>query len=413
MYRPVSVKNIDTTKIILLCYILFVGISYWNVLSTGRYNGDYRRNNSYLTDDQLFFNFVISSLPFIFLFIIHHGYKKLPAERYITIPVNALGVFVFALLAFQIMTRLVFGVGRMGDFEKYSAPGWIKIFIQISERFNPSFGVFVYCLSSSKKSKYSGFFVLLLIINSVLRFSLGIFVFIAFFVIIYYGKKLLYFIKKWFLLIIMLVFFFPAMVDVLYYYRGYLRSHGQITDISLVEKERATRTNAVQVIIIDRLLGRVSSYSDSAIIMERKQTMTRIVTQFPLLQYPKETLTFFSGKLSEKISYMKIMLVSEGLYSFSSNMTGTQGILLLGLYRSFAGFLINLLTILGIVFLAYRIMLLLKCRNGIELLFMYFCAPAVSGVGKEYMAILMQVILYTGFILVVNSFKKYGKSYAV
>ncbi|GHU55160.1 hypothetical protein FACS189442_2370 [Spirochaetia bacterium] len=110
---------------------------------------------------------------------------------------------------------------------------------------------------------------------------------------------------------------------------------------------------------------------------------------------------------------MKIMLVSEGLYSFSSNMTGTQGILLLGLYRSFAGFLINLLTILGIVFLAYRIMLLLKCRNGIELLFMYFCAPAVSGVGKEYMAILMQVILYTGFILVVNSFKKYGKSYAV
>lgn len=388
-------------KVIMLFYILFAVISYYWVLSTGTYNGDYLGLKPEISQAQLFINLFITIFPFFVLFYIYIHYKKINRKYQITVPIRAFGIFIVFLVIFNLCITIFFGVGRMGR-EVYSAPTVIKPFIQILTRFSPDIGVYIYVLNT-KKSKLHYLLYLMLIILSLVKFSLGIFVSIGLFFILRYYDDVIMFLKKKFILIIIFLIFFPTVVVSLYSYRNGLRAGDKPAFKLTLENGEID----VKRIIIGRLVGRLSSYSNSAWIIENKNKVAKFAFEMPIYLYPKESLNAFFTTVDRKhISYTNIMLVSRG-ESYKTNnsfMIGTQGAMLIGLYQNLLVFIINLATILLIVFLTFTIGSYMRCNRLKELLFMGFCGCIISGGNYEYMNNLLYTMMYIGLFLIINFF---------
>jgi hypothetical protein len=157
----------------------------------------------------------------------------------------------------------------------------------------------------------------------------------------------------------------------------------------------------------------MSSYANSAIVLERKKTMTQLAGNFPLMQYPKGALRVFDGKIIDwknEITYSSIMLESSGnhtrTYSF---MAGSQGALIIGLYQSVPGFFVNLLTMLMIVAFSFRLTSLLHYEEIKDMMLLFFCFNMMSGAAGEFMANLMNLLLYLLLFLILNCFRKNPK----
>jgi hypothetical protein len=302
-------------------------------------------------------------------------------------------------LVLNILVTVIYGVGKMGR-EIYEAPKGIKLFIQILLRFNPSFGVFLYSIMTCKGNKFKILLFMLLIIMSLLKGSLGVFPSIGIFMIIQYYDKIKLFIRKYLLIMVVIIVMFPTIIRSLYTFREYLRSGKRTESYSKIEAGK---------IVTGVLIGRLSSFSNSAIIMERKTTMIRLMQDFSSMQYIKESLTSIYGGFidNKKIAYTNIMLESQGVHTrISSFMLGTQGVLLLSLYQSMAMFLINLGVKLSFIILTFNLTMMINNEKIKVLLFSSFCSTVLSGVGREYMSCLITVIIYLGLFLFVNMIEK-------
>jgi hypothetical protein len=153
----------------------------------------------------------------------------------------------------------------------------------------------------------------------------------------------------------------------------------------------------------------MSSYANSAIVLERKKTMTQLAGNFPLMQYPKGALAAFYGKIVDRnnITYSSIMLESDGNHTRTSSfMAGSQGALIIGLYQSVPVFFVNLLTMLMIVAFSFRLTSLLHYEEIKDMMLLFFCFNMLSGAADEFMANLMNLLLYLLLFLILNCFRK-------
>jgi hypothetical protein len=393
-YHYNSGKSVASAIIILSLYIIFAIISYLYVILTGTYNGDYLFTEPKLSDCELFLNLLYTIAPFVVLFFIYKHYKKTNNKENVKVPEETLLVFIIFIIIFEIYVTVSFGVGKMG-FEKYQAPGWIKILIQIAIRFDYKFGVFLYLIISNNKNKFIIFLLFLLILFvSLLKASLGAFMQIGVFIILQYGSALLHFIKKYFIIVLLLLFIFPLIVQKLYMVRSILREVKNVTEI--VEPS---------TIIFGQLIGRLSSYSNSAMIMERARIMTTITRGFSIFQYPKESLVaFYGGFLTQKrySTYIRILLDSQGNFTRSQFMIGTQGVLLLGLYQSLLVFFINIITLFIIINMTFKLASLLKYNNLNEFIFFCLCQSIMTGSAGNNMRDFVNLLVYISLFLVIN-----------
>jgi hypothetical protein len=307
-------------------------------------------------------------------------------------------------LIWNIIVTYRFGVGLLGA-EIYRAPRVIKLFIQILSRFDPLIGVFLYIIiSSNKKSKFiSIILVLLLFFLHLLRRSFALFPLIVFFFIVIYGDYLYHFIRrKIFLLVFILIFitpYLPLIVANLYDFRSELRG---------LEGRSMAATTPGEVIIFGILLGRLSSYSNSAIIMERKAGMTRIIKEnFSVFQIIKEAgraIAMF-GSRHEDMWYGNLMLESIGNNTRVTTLTnGTQGVIMYGYYHSGLAFIINILTLLFITMLTFHIALLISYHKIKELYFMLFCYTAVGGGAQYFLSRLVSLLMFLSLFLCLSFF---------
>jgi hypothetical protein len=190
----------------------------------------------------------------------------------------------------------------------------------------------------------------------------------------------------------------PQMVGKLYGLRDILRNTKTISSM-------ITPTG----IIFGKLIGRLSSFSNSAYILENRQTMTNIVSRFSLFQYPQEALDVFHNvEKKEKQSYRNIMLDSEGKYYSKIRFTlmaGTQGILLLGFYQSPLGFLINLMTLILIINTTFKLVSVLQNDKIKDIVFLYFCFSIISGTAAGWLGVFVYLLLYISLFLLFNFLK--------
>ena len=390
-------------KIILLIFIMFNVISYLYALFTGTYNGDYLGAKVKLSQWELLLNLLYTITPFFVLFAIYRYYRKIKTKYKITIPLKAVETFLVFLIIFQIIVTILYGVNQMGGRETYQAPWWIKIFIQKSNKFNLTIGIF-YFLILSKRRKIGYFYLCLVLLLSFLRVSLGVLAPVSLFFIIQYYEKSFRLLKKYFLIVVIGLIISPFIIAFLFDYREELRKTKGYVKI-------ATKTKSE--LFFGQLIGRLSSYSNSAIIMERKKIMTDLTAQFPFFQCPLESLTAIYAKIiddNNKIAYKNIMLRSEGVHSLvRSVMIGTQGCLLLGYYQSFFVLLVNLSTMFVLVICTFKLASLLRYENMKELIFMFFCFRIMSGSVSEYTQVFIATLSFVMFFMAVNSFKKETK----
>jgi hypothetical protein len=400
MSKRLHINSSDgTTKIVLIIFVAFSVISYLYTLFTGMYNGDYFLKTPLLSNIELLVNLIYTITPFFILFLIYKRYKNKRARYYIYIPKATFGIFITFLIIFELFVTIVYGVGFMGRQTFRTPPGILKLLIQIFNRFNYQMGVCIYIIINNKRrSGYIIFLMLLVVAISILRASLGVLAFMGFFILLEYKDTLARIFRKYVLLILIVILIVPQIAGQLYGLRDILRNTRTMSSI-------ITPTD----IIFGKLVGRLSSFSNSAYILENKQKMTATTNNFSLLQYPIETLdAFYNTQKEENESYRHIMLDSLGLYYSVANfsvMASTQGVMLLGLYQSFLVFLINLMTLFLIINLAFNLVTMLGNEKLKDLIFIYFCLRIVSGAASEYMGILVYLMMYIMLFLIINSLR--------
>jgi hypothetical protein len=398
MSKHLHISSSDgTAKVVLIIFVAFSVISYLYTLFTGTYNGDYFLRKPLLSNVELLVNLIYTITPFFILFLIYKHYKNKRSEYYIYIPKTTFGIFLAFLIIFELFVTIVYGVGFMGRQTYRTPPGALNLLIQIFNRFNYQMGVYIYIIiNNRRRSRYNIFLMILVIAVSILRASLSVLVFMSFFILLEYKDTLAKIFRKYIFLILIVILIVPQIVGKLYGLRDILRNTMTISSI-------ITPTD----IIFGKLIGRLSSFSNSAYISESKRKMTIITDNFSLFQYPIETLdAFYNTQKEENESYRHIMLDSLERYYSVVNftiMTSTQGVMLLGLYQSFLVFLINLMTLFLIINLAFKLVTMLRNEKIKDLIFIYFCFRIVSGAASEYMGILVYLTMYTMLFLIINS----------
>jgi hypothetical protein len=172
--------------------------------------------------------------------------------------------------------------------------------------------------------------------------------------------------------------------------------------------ESVSSQTTPSLIIFGKLIGRLSSFSNSAFILEQKGDLSNIVDNFSYFQYIKESLgAFYHGSdlPVPNTTYSHIMLDSMGAYYSKVEYTvmcGTQGILLLSLYKSPLAFFINLTALLVIINITFKLISLFRSDKLKDLIFFYFCSRLTGGMAQEYMNVLLFTAIYAALFLSIN-----------
>ena len=382
-------------KLILFINIFYITISYLYALIRKEYNGDFLDIPVNLNPFFLSFVWIISIIPFLGLWLLYKKYKKkhIPYKK-VYISIGFVKMFVFILLISHIFVTLVFGVGKAG-FSVYQAPSFIKFFIQILLRFDSTmWGVFLIFICSKKDYTTLLWTILLLSILGITRASMGFLFFTFWITIIKYNKELLHFLKKYFFIICIIIPTFPFFVEFAYNQRDILRKAGD----GNIKYDKNT-------LLAGKLVGRLSSFSNTAILIDKGIYYYIIAQDFDTFFYQKNMLIMINGSVFSKKDVPEKVLIENGPEN-ASFMLGTSGILIFSLYKSTTSFFINLFSIIIICILVFKILKTINFSMNNEYAFFILLGPGLSGVGLEYFACLLNAIILFITLLFFRAFKK-------
>ncbi|MDR1898325.1 MAG: oligosaccharide repeat unit polymerase [Prevotellaceae bacterium] len=376
------------TRFIILLFILLTTISYGYALYYNRYNGDFLRTKVALSQSQLFFNYIISLLPYIGLWIIYKHFKKKPANiKKIEIPVHFFKQFLYFVFFASTTVTLLYGVGKMGA-PAYQAPTLIKSFIIVLNRFPLLYLGMVFILLSNNKSHIL-IIATMMVILGILRAGLGVFLCLALVFILKYYANIFRFVKRRWLLIIIISIFSPFLVQKMYSLRSSLR------DDYRIEKED---------LITGKLCGRLSTFGNYCFIMQNSDYFKRHIHELDGSYYQKMAASAVVGESMMPGTRPEKMIIEAG-GSSSKNvgfMCGVPGILLISSYKSPWLLWVNLLTIIMLVICAFKIARRFDTPFANEIAFLFMIYPVLSGVGSEYALFGFILLSFFVFILVVK-----------
>jgi hypothetical protein len=384
-------------RLTLFIFIGFSVISYIWVVTHNGYNGDFMYRTPELSADELRLSLFYAVLPFFAAFVIYRFTVQHEVRRKVSIPTAAFGLFLVFLFIMQIFMALTFGVGQSGKGNySHNVPLGIRLINLFLNRFNANTGMSLYIINSRKKDKIKYILIILSIILGISRFRMGGLVQLGFlFIICRYKGKIFHIIKKWLLPVIVIVFLFPVVVSLLYSFRSQLRGG---------KDNGAIYSEAAGDIVFGVLTGRLSSYSNTSLIMERKTRITNLVRiSLPPWQLLREATLI--PQPEQQITYGNVVLESLGnhtrLYSF---MAGTPGALLIGYYHSNTAFFINLITFLMLIIMPFYVYSLIRCNKIYALVFFDLCNTLMSGSVYALSKTTVDMLVYILLFLCINLF---------
>lgn len=375
-----------STRTVLYLFGLFALISMIYALVTGTYNGDFIDKQVRLGSILLIVNLFLTVLPVWLLWIVYRFFKKREITRTIPIPLKFFEYFVFVLLILNLIVTIAFGVGKAAS-EFYEAPALVKPFIQILNRID-----FVYIsllfilLSTDKTAIYRT--ALLIVAISILKASIGIFLFIFLvFGLKYYSEIKLYLRtnKK---IILLLVFIIPFFIQSLYEIRDQIRADDKFKQEFTVPK-----------FFFGKLTGRLSSFSNSAIILQEALYFTVKSKTLDDYYFQKQAIggVLGAGFLpNERPEFIMIKILEGSPNKRVAFMCGTHGNLMISALKSFRVLAMNSLTLILMVVLIFYLIRLLGFRFSTEFAVILLIYPLTSGVASEF-----SMVVFTSFFLVV------------
>jgi hypothetical protein len=390
------IKELHSTKSAKHLYLFFVFsafISFLYALIKGRLNGDFLGVEVTLPFWMLLLNFFFSILPFFFTWKVYLYFKKKTPRYSITIPTTFFGYFLVFIIIWNAIVTILYGVGVMAA-PPYEAPALIKPIIQVMNRFNYFYGVFIYILLVPKKNKLQILLILLLLFVAYLRAGLGVFMYLGMLSYIKYFIEIEAMIKKYKIVVICSLLVFPIFVNSMYELRNALRNQND--------------TEIADDLIFGVLLGRLSSFSDSAFILQEAPYFVLNAQQLDPYYFQKQAL---GGVVS--MNYMPEIRPESMLFKFYyetsednvTYMAGTQGNLYISLFHSIPTFILNIFTIVFYIFSTFYLFRLLRFKYSNELAFMLLLYVLMSGVSNEYAFLVFSIFVYTGLFLLVNFIK--------
>ncbi|MFT5251048.1 MAG: hypothetical protein ACI87N_000016 [Flavobacteriales bacterium] len=375
---------------IYLFFVIAAVLSFLYAIVKNRLNGDFLGVEVTLPFWLLLLNLIFSILPFFFTWRVYLYFSRRTVKRKITIPITFFGYFLVAIIIWNVIVTIIFGVGVMGA-PPYEAPSYIKPIIQIMNRFNAYYGVFLYFLVVPKKNKTQFILVIMALVLAYLRAGLGLFLYLAMFGYLKYFIEISSFVKKQKVVVITLLCLFPILFSGLYELRNTLRNQES--------KEAITDP------IFGVLVGRLSSFSDSAFILQEAPSFLLGAKNLDPFYFQKQAL---GGVISQDFMpeiRPEIMLFKFYYENSEDNvayMAGTQGNLYLSLFHSGTTFFLNLTTIILFIYITFYVFRLLRFNYSNEMAFILLLYVLMSGVSNEYAFLIFSIFIYLFLFLIIN-----------
>jgi len=397
-------KHKDTyyygAKTVIFLFLTSIIISYLYALVTGKYNGDFLGINVEINNLLLFINFIISIIPFAFLWFVYLYYKKKTINMVVQVPYNFFELFFFVIIIWHIAVTFLFGVGIMTG-QISTAPTLLKPLLFIMNRFQPVYVGVMYILICRNKRKEILAIALILLIG-ISRAGLGFFLYIAIALLIKYNVLIISYIKKHLFVVIIALLLFPFFVDLMFNIRNQLRTKTDVHQSDLTSLQ----------LITGKLFGRLSSFSNSAIMLQEPAYFYLAAQSLNPYYFQLQVLGGLFGAQFIPNEIPERQLIN--MYSSENNgtyMCGTQGNLIISMFKSPYILLLNIITILVLVIITFKIIRLLNIPLVNELALILLAYPIMSGVGNEFSFLLANFIMVFLVCLCLSSISKYGRLY--
>lgn len=375
-------RSPEAARLCLWFFLVMLLVSIAYTIITGNLNGDFYGVPLSLTDWEFTFVALISLAPYLIGYQIYKRFTRTAPAPTVRVGNALLGRTFFVVTLWFIFLAVEYGVGVMGR-ELYDAPELIKPFIQITNRISPFYlGVFfIVGYQGSKKIITLGIF--LLITLGLLRAGLGVFMYVFLALLIRNHKSLRGAFRRHFFKLVLAVVLLPMVSSQLYAIRSEMRESQDINiDLSAAE------------IVVGRLVGRLSSISDTTFIFQNSDQFRSDVRVLDPLYFQRQTLAplFGVGIVPENIPERLLINVHGGSLFDVSFMTGVPGNLTMAWFINPMIALMNAITMVLMVWLSlfFANKLDLPYRN--EVCFMLLLYPLTSGVGNEFSFIAVSMV---------------------
>ena len=388
-------SNIEPEKAIrftLILNIIYITISYLYALIRKQYNGDFLEYDVRLSELVLTIIWIVSTFPFLFLWKIYKSYKRKSNKiKKVYINIKTIQIFVFFLLISHIFISWFFGVGKALA-PIYEAPPLFKLFIQIILRFDPNiWATFLIFVIPKQKYKSIIITILLLILLGIVKAFIGVVYSCLILLVVKYYAEVSFFLKKYLFFCIIGFIIFPTLIEYAYNQRDVLRGVG--------EGNIKYETNTL---IAGKFAGRLSSFSNTAILIDRAAFYYVAAQQYNTFFYVKRMLaTIDSAKFGKEKSPEQIL--KEDTPENVSFMLGTIGILIFSLYNSPVTLIINFIAIILICFSVFTIIRRINFSMNLEFGFLILSGPCVSGVSIEFFNCLLVCIIMFFTLLILRT----------
>ena len=380
---------------IFVIFILALVVSFLYVFITGKYNGDFSSYEISINRIILLPIFLLSFLPYWFIWRKYKLYKKKQIRFVSSINVEFLKRITISLLLFRILL-LIIGVGALGQ---TTTLGWLKT---ISTILNPSLVACIYIVSSTKKRNVC-IVVSLILLESVLRHSLGGVFILLLMLLLKYFQELLAYCKKHYIIAIVILLLIPNIVAIGYNFRTYLR-HGNNFEL---RKDKSAIS-----LLCGALAGRLSSYSNTVFIVENAPYFYAHMSVVPSIFYQSLILNQFGIHL---VSWGETSTLEQFMFEVSRDgnrpegdtttfMVGTVGMLVLSFMKSPSVFFLNLITMVLIIEIWFKLTMFLRIDFSPELALLFLLFPIVSGVATELFFPIFQIIILYFFFYIYRKF---------
>jgi hypothetical protein len=373
--------KVSAEAALLLLFGAFAILSWAYCLATGSFNGDFLLVDVTTSPAVLTMALVLALLPYVIGWEAFRKVRTSPPRVEVQTPQRLFNWVLAATFAWYGFITVAFGVGVMMR-EVYTAPPGILTLIQISNRIDPFYVGVLFILASPKSARYDVPAALLMVGLGLLRAGLGSFMYLGIALGYKYFAEITRSRRKILAVALVLGIGVPAATGILYGIRGSLREE--------VEQEMRLAD-----LVFARLIGRLSSFSDTAYILQEARDLSAPAEQLDALYFQKQILgslvhsTFLPDPTPEKILVTQRTGLALETVGF---MPGVPGNLALAWMRSKAVFLLNLVTILLLVVAT------LAAANHFEkqalkssglLLLIY---PLTSGVSHEFSSVLFTIV---------------------
>lgn len=367
-------------KACVLLFVLSAMISFGYVALTGTYNGDFFGVEETLGLFRQAVMLVLGLAPYAVGWLLYRHYKAKPYAGVIPVPDRRLTATFFVIVAWFIFLAAKYDVGVLtkGD---YDAPALIKPFIQVSNRINPFYLGVMFILGHRGSRRVLAAGVLSLIALGILRAGLGVFLYILLAFIIRDYARCAEFIRRRKTVVLAVALAAPLVVSQLYALRSSLR-----------EVDSELEFTATQVITA-RLVGRLSSFSNSSLTLQESPHFESIADQLDPLYFERQMFGGIFGIVFLPTVTPERMLINVfgGDFMDVSFMVGLPGNLYLAWLKSPVIAVVNAALVVLVCAATFRLARLMRMRHANEFALMLLLYPLTSGVGNEFSSLMIAV----------------------